>query len=316
MSDRPMRLLFVCVENSNRSQIAEALARMHGGDGVEAYSAGSRPSGRVNPKAIEAMREVGYDLSTHKSKSLAELPPVEFDAVIGMGCGDEGCPMVKAKRHVEWDITDPKNLPPEQFREIRDLIQRKVQTLLNELNDGVRDPRATRPRQKEYAEPYRPYVELVPDGDIVAFLTSQLHDALAFLHGIKEADASILHPPYTWTIKQALGHIIDAERIFGIRALRFARNDPTPLPTFEENAYVRNANFNERTLHDLTEEFELVRRSHLMLFRHLDEQAWLRTGVASGYSVTVRALTYIIGGHAEHHLSIMRKRIAVPCLLK
>ena len=167
------------------------------------------------------------------------------------------------------------------------------------------------PEPSEYGAPYRAYVALVPGGDIVAFLTAQLDDALAFLHGVKEADASILHPPYTWTIKQAIGHIIDAERIFGIRALRFARNDPTPLPSFEENAYVRNANFNERTLRDLTEEFELARRSHLMLFRHLDEEAWLRTGVASGYSVTVRALAYVIAGHAQHHLSILRKRVGV-----
>jgi protein-tyrosine-phosphatase len=135
MSNRSMRLLFVCVENSNRSQMAEAFARMFGGANVEAYSAGSRPSGRVNPKAIEAMREVGYDLTTHGSKALADLPLVEFDAVIGMGCGDEGCPLVKAKRHEEWDIPDPKNMTSEQFREVREMMRQKVQTLLAELAD-------------------------------------------------------------------------------------------------------------------------------------------------------------------------------------
>src|ERR1700722_17356083 len=83
------RVLFVCVENSNRSQMAEAFARLHGGDRVEAHSAGSRPSGRVNPRAVEAMREKGYDLTRHHSKGLADLPPGEFDAVVGMGCGDE-----------------------------------------------------------------------------------------------------------------------------------------------------------------------------------------------------------------------------------
>jgi protein-tyrosine-phosphatase len=126
-------VLFVCVENSNRSQMAEAFARMHGPSTVEAYSAGSRPSGRVNPKAVEAMREVGYDLTRHRSKSLSDIPAIEYDAVIGMGCGDEGCPLVRAKRREEWDIPDPKELPPERFREVRDVIEKKVKELLRAL---------------------------------------------------------------------------------------------------------------------------------------------------------------------------------------
>jgi protein-tyrosine-phosphatase len=126
----PKRVLFVCVENSNRSQMAEAFARIHGGAGVRAFSAGSRPSGKVNPKAVEAMRELGYDLTTHRSKGLAELSGQEFDAVVGMGCGDEGCPLVKAARHEEWDVPDPKALPPEEFRRVRDLIGEKVRQLL------------------------------------------------------------------------------------------------------------------------------------------------------------------------------------------
>src|SRR3989442_14166419 len=94
---RPKRLLFVCVENSNRSQMAEAFARIHGGDEIEAYSAGSRPSGKINSKAIEAMQEIGYDLSAHRSKSLSEVPDIEFDFVATMGCGDE-CPLVLAEQ--------------------------------------------------------------------------------------------------------------------------------------------------------------------------------------------------------------------------
>ena len=129
----PKRVLFVCVENSNRSQMAEAFARMHGGGSVEASSAGSRPSGKVNPKAVEAMKEIGYDLTTHRSKSLADVPQVEYDAVVGMGCGDEGCALVRARHREEWDIPDPKHLPPEGFREVRDLIGRKVTGLLAEL---------------------------------------------------------------------------------------------------------------------------------------------------------------------------------------
>lgn len=132
MSAGPKRVLFVCVENSNRSQMAEAFARMHGGDAVEAYSSGSRPSGRVNPRAVEFMTERGYDLSTHGSKPLTEIPQVEYDAAVTMGCGDE-CPMVRAKHREDWGIPDPKNLPPERFREVRDLIERKVKDLLTRL---------------------------------------------------------------------------------------------------------------------------------------------------------------------------------------
>jgi protein-tyrosine-phosphatase len=129
---RPIRLLFVCVENANRSQMAEAFARMHGGPGVEAYSAGSRPSGIVNPKAMESMRELGYDLSTHPSKSLADLPDVNFDFVATMGCGD-ACPLVRAKRREDWQIPDPKHLPPDEFRAVRELIGEKVKAVLREL---------------------------------------------------------------------------------------------------------------------------------------------------------------------------------------
>ena len=124
-----MRIVFVCVENSCRSQIAEAFARICAGPNVEVYSAGSRPSGQVNPKAIASMKEIGYDLATHESKSLEELPPVEFDAAITMGCGDE-CPHLRAKTRADWGIPDPKHLSPEEFRAVRDLIANKVRELL------------------------------------------------------------------------------------------------------------------------------------------------------------------------------------------
>ena len=108
------RVVFVCVENSCRSQIAEAYARIFACGNVHVYSAGSRPSGQINPKAIVAMKEVGYDLNTHSSKGLDELPNVEFDAVITMGCGD-ACPFLRAKRHADWGIPDPKHLAPDEF---------------------------------------------------------------------------------------------------------------------------------------------------------------------------------------------------------
>jgi protein-tyrosine-phosphatase len=128
----PARLLFVCVENSNRSQMAEAFARLHGGAAVEAWSAGSKPSGRVHPKAIAAMRELGYDLARHASKSLDEIADVEFDVAVTMGCGD-ACPRVRAKRRVDWDIPDPRDLGPEDFRAVRDRIESQVKALLDEL---------------------------------------------------------------------------------------------------------------------------------------------------------------------------------------
>lgn len=134
---KPLRLLFVCVENSNRSQMAEAFARMRGGDRVEAYSAGSRPSGRVNPRAIEAMAELGYDLTSHRSNSLAEIPAGEYDAAVTMGCGD-ACPHVAARVREDWQIPDPREMPAEAFCEVRDLIDRQVTGLIERLLDADR----------------------------------------------------------------------------------------------------------------------------------------------------------------------------------
>ncbi|HMU74068.1 MAG TPA: arsenate reductase ArsC [Ferruginibacter sp.] len=127
------KLLFVCIENSNRSQMSQAFATIFGGKDVQAFSAGSRPSGIVNPKAIAAMRELGYDLSQHDSKSLDEVKQfAPFDAVVTMGCGD-ACPWMPAKQFIDWQIPDPKNMEPVQFNEVRDLIAGKVKQLLSDL---------------------------------------------------------------------------------------------------------------------------------------------------------------------------------------
>lgn len=127
------KILFVCIENSNRSQMSQAFALMHGGGNIQAYSAGSKPSGIINPKAIRAMAALGYDLSKHESKSLDEVKQyAPFDAVVTMGCGD-ACPWMPAKQFIDWEIPDPKNLDPKQFNEIRDLIDKKVKELINEL---------------------------------------------------------------------------------------------------------------------------------------------------------------------------------------
>jgi arsenate reductase len=127
------KILFVCIENSNRSQMSQAFAKILGGDGVEAYSAGSKPSGVVNPKAIAAMKELGYDLSTHDSKSLDEVKEyAPFDAVVTMGCGD-ACPRMPAKQFIDWEIPDPKNMNEKDFRKVRNLIKENVNNLLKSL---------------------------------------------------------------------------------------------------------------------------------------------------------------------------------------
>jgi arsenate reductase (thioredoxin) len=125
------RVLFVCVENSNRSQMAEAFAHLHGGDQVEALSAGSAPSGVINPKAVRFMAELGYDLTAHASKSLDDIGG-QFDAVVTMGCGDS-CPWVPARRREDWALPDPKNMNDDDYRAVRDDISARVRTLLVSL---------------------------------------------------------------------------------------------------------------------------------------------------------------------------------------
>ena len=127
------KILFVCVENSNRSQMSQAFAKILGGKNVEAYSAGSRPSGIVNPKAIAAMKELNYDLSKHDSKSLKEVEQyAPFDAVVTMGCGD-ACPWMPAKQFIDWQIPDPREMNEKDFRKVRDMIKEKVAALLSSL---------------------------------------------------------------------------------------------------------------------------------------------------------------------------------------
>jgi arsenate reductase len=125
-------ILFVCVENSNRSQVAQAFAIIHGKDIANAYSAGSGPSGLVNPKAVASMKELNYDLSKHISKSLTEIPDIVYDYAITMGCGDE-CPFIIANHREDWNIPDPKEMNEDDFRKTRDLIGKKVKELLEKL---------------------------------------------------------------------------------------------------------------------------------------------------------------------------------------
>lgn len=122
------QVLFVCIENSCRSQMAEAFSNLDEQNLIEAHSAGSRPSGQVNPNAVVVMAEVGYDLSTHYSKSLEDIPKIKYDYVITMGCGDE-CPFIPADHHEDWDLPDPKGFPLGEFRNIRDQIRARIKEL-------------------------------------------------------------------------------------------------------------------------------------------------------------------------------------------
>ncbi len=166
-----------------------------------------------------------------------------------------------------------------------------------------------RPDPTEHDPYYTRYISLVPEGNILAALEGQVADTLALLRSVPEAEATVHHPPYTWSIKDVVAHLTDCERVFGYRALRIARGDATPLPGFDENAYARAAGADAVPLAELAAEFESVRRSHLWLFRHLPAAAWTRTGVANDSPIGVRALAYIMAGHERHHAAILRRRL-------
>jgi hypothetical protein len=165
-----------------------------------------------------------------------------------------------------------------------------------------------RPDATEYNPYYGKYISLVANSDILALLSQQLDETLALLGSIPESQANFRYAPDKWSIKELVGHVIDAERIFSYRALRFARNDQTPIEGFEQDDYIRNASFDDYTLNDLASEFAHVRRASLSLFKHLDEEAWQRRGTASDNEISVRALAYIIAGHELHHMEILRSR--------
>lgn len=164
------------------------------------------------------------------------------------------------------------------------------------------------PESAEYPPYYEKYVSLVPQGEIIATLEQQLDQTLSLLQSIPESKGGSRYAPDKWSIKEVVGHVIDTERIFAYRALRFARHDHTPLSGFEQDDYIREATFDECQLADLAAEFEHVRRANLYLFRHLNPAAWQRRGMANQGEVSVRALAYILAGHEKHHLEILKTR--------
>lgn len=166
-----------------------------------------------------------------------------------------------------------------------------------------------RPKTTEYEVYYGTYIQQVPDGDILQQAADQIERLQTVLGGISDAEAGVQHPPYTWTIKQVVGHLIDAERIFADRILRFSARDPQPQPGMEQDPYVANQDYESPQLASLLEELLLCRRANLYLLRRLKPAAWELQGIASGCSFTVRALIWILVGHIQHHLTILEKRL-------
>ncbi|MCU0721720.1 MAG: DinB family protein [Pirellula sp.] len=165
------------------------------------------------------------------------------------------------------------------------------------------------PKSDEAFEFYSTYIRLVPSGDLLETAAHQVDELTNLLKSLNEVTASIIHPPYTWTIKQVIGHMIDTERIFANRLHRFACGDLQPLPGMEQEPYVTNCDYDSPNIEALIEELCCLRRANICLMRRLKPNQWDHRGIASGHPVTVRALGYMLVGHVTYHLQIIKKRI-------
>jgi uncharacterized damage-inducible protein DinB len=165
-----------------------------------------------------------------------------------------------------------------------------------------------RPEPDEYAPYYSGYISLVPERDILETLDVQRRQTMLLLCGREESDGDYRYAPDKWTVKEVLGHVCDAERVFAYRALRISRGDHTPIEGFEQDDYVRNSPFAQRPFAELIEDYIAVRRATLTLFRNLDQTAWARRGTANGKEVSVRALAFMIAGHELHHRRILEEK--------
>jgi hypothetical protein len=170
----------------------------------------------------------------------------------------------------------------------------------------------TRPNPSEYHEYYRRYVDQVPDGDVLTLLEGQVHETSRLLAGAPSALGNFRYGPDKWSVKEVVGHVIDTERVFAYRALTFARGDGGPLPGFEQDDFVPNSGAERRSLADLVEELRLLRSANVLMFRGFPNDAWARTGIASGYSFTVRTFPYLIAGHERHHRAVLVERYLRP----
>lgn len=168
-----------------------------------------------------------------------------------------------------------------------------------------------RPTESEYAPFYAGYIAAVPAGDILEQLAGQMPRIRRLAAGIPAARETYRYAPGKWSLREVIGHLIDGERVFGYRALCISRGDQTPLPGFDENRYVAAAGSDARPLASLVDELGHVREGNLLLFRHLDPEAWQRTGIANATPISVRALAFILAGHMNHHLKILDERYGV-----
>lgn len=167
-----------------------------------------------------------------------------------------------------------------------------------------------RPEQNEYAEYYDKYISLV-DGDVLPMLDAQAAELRAMFAALPEEKGTYKYADDKWTLKEALSHLIDGERFFAYRMLRISRGDKTPIEGFEQDDYIENSNANNRSFADLLDEFDLQRRSNMLFAKNLSDEATKRLGTASGYTVSVRALVYIMAGHVRHHVNILKERYSV-----
>lgn len=165
-----------------------------------------------------------------------------------------------------------------------------------------------RPAEGEFNPYYNTYISKVPEGDVVKYLENQLREVRSFLSKVPEGRGDFRYAPDKWSVKEVIGHLCDAERIFAYRALRFARNDQTELPGFDQDPYVPAGKFGRRTMASMIDEFVQVRDATLALVRHFDEETGARGGVASKHRITVRALVWIIAGHMTHHVAVLRDK--------
>lgn len=166
----------------------------------------------------------------------------------------------------------------------------------------------SRPSADEYLPYYDRYVALVPEGNLVDLLVEQNRDTIRLLRSIDDQRALYAYASGKWTIKEVVGHLCDAERVFAYRALRFARGDAQPLAGFDENAYAPAGRFNERPISDLADEFEAIRNATVHLFRYMNEEEFARRGIANNNPISVRALGFVIAGHELHHAKLLRDR--------
>lgn len=164
----------------------------------------------------------------------------------------------------------------------------------------------TPPQPGEYSDFNWEYIRRVPQGDVLKFMEKQFAESTKLLRGLSEEQGAIRPGPNEWSIKQVIGHMCDTERIFAYRALRIARGDTTPLPGFDQDPYVANGNFDQRSLSDLIDEFAAIRQSDLCLFRNLTSEAAERLGSASNHPISVRSLVYMCAGHEHHHMESLR----------